>query len=225
MELLITNPVEFSKLRGTLDRAVVSSARMPERVFRPGYRRFQFLEFDMFGSKEFWAMLRQFMEGSQDDHVNLMVLEPDPEGYFYSHFGHFAAAEFSKGISAKRYRAVLEDAPKLSPADALTSNSQVLVWFPNSLRWVVWGERSPEILVLGVENGFGDLSAQMIEDAGICPLSVEDALDISAPVWRDRAARDRTRASGCNGTYCRGKRSYRGLSRTFRPSILVRQQI
>jgi len=191
MELMITDPVEFRKLRGTLDRAVVSSARMPARVFRPGYGRFQFLEFDLFGSNEFWAMLRQFMERSQDDRVNLMVLEPDPEGYFYSHFGHFAAAEFSRDISAERYRAVLEAAPKLSPADALTSNTEVLVWFPTSLRWVVWGERRPEILVLGVEKGFDDLSAQMIEEAGMCPLSVEDALDISAPAWRDRAARER----------------------------------
>jgi hypothetical protein len=52
MELMVTDPVEFRKLREILDleRAVLSSARMPGRVFRPGYGRFQFLEFDLFGS-------------------------------------------------------------------------------------------------------------------------------------------------------------------------------
>lgn len=191
MELMIVDPVEFSALRGTLDRAMLSSGRMPAKVFRPAYGRFQFLEFDLFDSNEFWAMLQKLMERSQDDRVNLMVLDPDPEGYFYSHFGHFAAAEFSKDVSAERYRAVLATAPKLSAADALNSNTEVLVWFPPSLRWVVWGERSPEILVLGAEKEFDGLPAQMIEEAGMCPLSVEDALDISAPAWHDRAARER----------------------------------
>jgi len=78
---------------------VTFGLRMPARVFRPGYGRFQFLEFDQFSNAGFWSLLQRLLNASQDASVNLMVVDPDPEQYFHQGFGHFGMVEFPRSIS------------------------------------------------------------------------------------------------------------------------------
>jgi len=160
-------------------------------VFQPNYVRFQFLDFDSFCSDKFWAMLQRFMEQSQDERASFVVLDPDPEHYFYRNFGRFGAMEFSREASAADYRRAIQAGPASSAADALSTNSEVLVWLPPSLRWVVWGERSPRTMVLACEAGFQGISAATVSSAGMCLLPIEDALDIGAPGWSVRSERQR----------------------------------
>lgn len=169
----------------TLSSAALIAERMPAQVFQDHYDQFQFLEFDRFLSPEFWTLLRRLMEASLDSKTNLIVLEPDPEAYFYKHFGHFGALEIPVNGSLDRYRAEMNSGPPSSPADALGVNSWVLVWFPPSLRWLIWGERDPEIMVLAYSRGFDGPSEQSLGETGIDLLTAESALDLHRPPWND----------------------------------------
>jgi hypothetical protein len=174
-----------------LSSAALISERMPAQVFRTQYDRFRFLEFARFPNSEFWTLLRQLMEASLDSKTNVVVLEPEPETYFYKQFGHFGALEIPANGSWDRYRAEMQSCPPSSPADSLEVNSSVLVWFPPSLRWLIWGERVPEIMVLAYSRGFVGPSEQSLAKTDIYLLTAADALDISSPAWSDRNARRR----------------------------------
>src|SRR6185437_7564690 len=159
------------------------------RKFRDEFDRFLFLEFDRFLNSEFLVLLRRLMEASLDLKANLVVLEPDPETYFYKHFGYFGALEIQADESWDGYRAEMQNGPPSSPVDSLAENSFVLAWFPPSLRWLIWGERSPEIMVLAYRQDFNGPSEHSLRETGVSLLTAEDALDISSSAWSDRSGR------------------------------------
>lgn len=186
---MVTDPHQFRSIFAALSSAALTAERMPAQIFRTQYDRFRFLEFDRFPNPEFLALLRRLMEASLDSKTNLIVLEPDPETYFYRHFDRFGALEIPVDESWDRYRAEMQNGPPSSPADSLAVNSFVLAWFPPSLRWLIWAERRPEIMVLAYSRGFDGPSEQSLAQTGIDPLTAEDALDISSSAWSDRSAR------------------------------------
>jgi hypothetical protein len=191
MRHVITSHSEFQQVLDALSSATLTSARMPARVFQLRYDRFRFLEFDLFPSPEFWAMLQRLLEDSHDSKLNVLVLEPDPKNFFYAEFGHFGALQIPANASADVYRGELQSSPQSEPANCLEVLSRVLVWFPPSLRWLIWGERDLEIMVLACVLGFGGPSDSSLEKTGMCLFTPEDALEISSPAWRDRIARPR----------------------------------
>ena len=186
---MVTDPHQFRSIFAALSSAALTAERMPSQIFRTQYDRFRFLEFDRFPNPEFLALLRRLMEASLDSKTNLIVLEPDPETYFYRHFGRFGALEIPFDESWDRYCAEMQNGPPSSPADSLAVNSFVLAWFPPSLRWLIWGERGSAIMALAYSRGFDGPSEQSLAQTGIDPLTAEDALDISASAWSDRSAR------------------------------------
>ena len=186
---MITDPIQFRQLMEVLSSAALTSERMPAQVFRPQYDRFRFLEFARFSNPEFLELLQSLMEEGRDSKTNLVVLDPNPETYYYKRFGRFAALEIAADTSWDYYRGELESGPPSSPADSLAVNSFVLVWFPTSLRWLIWAERDSEIMVLAYIRGFAGHSEQSLAQTGMDLLSAEDALDITSSVWSDRSAR------------------------------------
>lgn len=59
------------------------------------------------------------MEEGRDSKTNLVVLEPNPETYYYKRFGRFGALEIAADTSWDFYRGELESGPPSSPAHAL----------------------------------------------------------------------------------------------------------
>src|SRR5580692_10378150 len=109
---MTTSPDEFQRLFDRVESAVLPSRRMPSQVFRAGYGRFQFLEFVPFANPEFWTMLQRLMAQSQDETVGVLVLDPDPSGYFYRNFKRFGAIEIPRSTSALEYTRILNSAPE-----------------------------------------------------------------------------------------------------------------
>jgi hypothetical protein len=128
----MTNATDFNEWLERVQRAAFTSSRMPAKVFRPGYGKFQFLDFDLFAGVEFWVMLQKLMAGSHDDRVGLLILDPKSEG--------FGALEIPASLFAEQYTGLLQS-PSLT--DSVLINSMVLVCAPPSLRWLIWGERIP----------------------------------------------------------------------------------
>lgn len=185
----MTDPAEVHALLEHLGTAVSVSSRMPERVFRPNYTQVHFLEFSLFAWDEFWTLLQCLLKESQDQNVSLVVLDPDPERYVLTEFGRFGVIDVPVTASAEQYRKAL-NGPGPTP-DTLMLISEVMVWFPPSLQWLIWGERGTETMLLAYEQGFHGVAATAIKDTGISLLTAEDALNLSSPAWRDRAARAR----------------------------------
>lgn len=185
---MIADPLAFRAILDRLRSATDISSRLPSNVFGPRYAHHQFLEFDRILSNEFWAMLQLLMAASADSVVNLVVLDPDPEAYFYQHFGRFGALELPRGFSADQYLTAVNTGPESSPVDAPGTNSFVLVWEPPSARWLIWAERDTQTMILAYEYGFDGPSASVLAESGMYVLTVEDALDISSTAWSDREA-------------------------------------
>jgi len=93
-----TDPVAFRNRVDQLSAAVDISSRLPARVFRPGYGRFQFLEFDLFSNASFWTFLVRLMDHSLDEEVNLIVIDVDADAFSQSPW-HFGMVGFSRRIS------------------------------------------------------------------------------------------------------------------------------
>jgi hypothetical protein len=153
---------------------------MPAQVFGTGFGHFQFLEFDCLCTPEFWSMLQILMARSKDDRAHLVVLDPEPDTYFYKNFKRYGALLLPASLSSREYLDTLGTGPKSSPADAVGINSFVLALAPPSLRWIIWGERDSETMVLGYRYDFDGLSADDISQSGMVVLTAERALDLSS---------------------------------------------
>jgi hypothetical protein len=119
------------------------------------------------------------MDHSLDEKVNLIVIDMDAS---------CGMVEFPTTISGQQYQDALLLDP-LPPGEVLGYSAALVVLFPPSLRWIIWGERSPDIMALAFADGFPDLSVEAIVGSDVCLFSAEDAMDISTPAWSDRGAR------------------------------------
>lgn len=185
---MISDPAEFRAIFEGVRSATDIQARMPAQVFRAGFGNRQFLEFDYLCTPRFWSMLQLLMARSEDDRTDLLVLDPDPDAYFYKESKRFGALSLPVSLSSQGYLDALNTGPKSSPVDAVGVNSFVLALAPPSLRWLVWGERDSDTMVLGYRCDFEGLSAADLAQSGMFALAAEDALYLSSRAWRDRAA-------------------------------------
>ncbi len=114
------------------------------------------------------------MLASQDTHVLVAVLDPNPINYFYPTFNYYNFIKFPINITGRNYWKALETGPKDSPADAILFNSEVVVWIPLSTMWAIWGERSYGICILAFASDRVRLS---VSDITKTWKSAESALD------------------------------------------------
>lgn len=125
----------------------------PKQVFNTKYSNFLFEEFDWAMTPEFWeSAIKPLSIISQDTHVLVAVLDPDPVKYFYHTFCCYNFIKFPTNISGNDYWHSLKIGPKDSRADAMLFNSETVVWLPMSTKWAIWGERSYGTCVLAFEN-------------------------------------------------------------------------
>ena len=81
----------------------------------------------------------------------LSVLDPDPIAYFYKHFHKINAFYFKADITEDEYYDIRARNPG-NQADAIQFNTGIETYLPSSLSWAMWGERSREIAVIGLDD-------------------------------------------------------------------------
>ena len=189
MNRSVNDGESMGRLISRLSSIVNLANRLPALVFKLGYDRFRFLEFDVTTSEQFWNTLQGLALSSQDSHVNLVVLEPDPIDYFFKRFQRYGALRFEVSVSPNDYSEALETVPGNSPADALLYNSEVIAWFPDSCNWALWGERSRGVAVFGVKNHCSIPVESILREASLPNVSVDQALmDFVSMNFRDTNA-------------------------------------
>src|SRR5581483_10106206 len=101
-----------------LGAATLKTARLPEKVFRPAFVQYRFVEVDSFCTVEFWSTLQFLAEASGDNSVGLIAIEPDPL-FYHARFGHCGAVDIDVNMSSDEYQWALSWAPNNISGDAL----------------------------------------------------------------------------------------------------------
>ncbi len=121
--------------------------------------------FDSLGlcTRPFLGLLRGLMNLSGDDSCLYLVVEPDPEEYFWANFKKYPLVEIGKDDVASDYFSSLNEDPGGSPADAIGTNWAQFFIFPTSKKWFVIGRRDNETDVGGHLYVPADWINQVIE--------------------------------------------------------------
>ncbi|MGH6811206.1 MAG: hypothetical protein ACREDM_02315 [Methylocella sp.] len=123
---------------------------LPDQVFKRPFRFFLMCQFDT-AMWEFMDTLRKMGSPLTSETVLLSVLDPDPVNYFYEHYHKINAFYFKGNITKKEYVSLRWRNPG-NEADAIQFNTGIETYIPSSLSWAMWGERSPEVAVIGIDD-------------------------------------------------------------------------
>ncbi|HEX8170567.1 MAG TPA: hypothetical protein VF824_08505 [Thermoanaerobaculia bacterium] len=147
---MITSRGDFENELQKIDRSIDRRAALPDQVFVTRPVAFHVVDFDQFWSEEFFGDAQRLTRRAGDDSFTFAVLRPDPDSYYHAHFGKFPMLRFSDADPAHRYIEELHRDPGGSPADAIAFNSEVVLLYPPSRRWAMYGDRNLEIAVVAV---------------------------------------------------------------------------
>jgi hypothetical protein len=148
----IHTPNDFAQTKEFLSNVFDLEKRLPEQVFRNNFGNFLFEDFDWATTPEFWDTLQQLCKASNDDHVIVAVVAPDPQNYFYKEFGFYSWLKLPITLSGMDYFSALETGPEESPADALLYSIDTVVWCSPNMKWAIWGERPYGVCVIGFSD-------------------------------------------------------------------------
>lgn len=152
----ITDVKQFRDMQLLVGDVFRTSRELPEQVFRNDYSQFVFGQFDWAMEPRFWLTLQKLAQKTQEDFILMGVLKPHPVEYFYREFNCLNWVKLPIHLTEDEYWERLESGPTDSPADAILYNSFTVVWVPPSKKWAIWGDRGPEICVLGFKRGTFD---------------------------------------------------------------------
>jgi hypothetical protein len=141
---------EFPAAMQKVENTFHVERRLPKQVFKRPYG-FQLLcQFDI-AMGELLNRLREMRTPLGNETVLLSVLDPDPINYFYKRYHKINAFYFKAGITKHEYYSLRWRNPG-NQADAIQFNTGIETYIPSSLSWAMWGERSPEIATIGLDD-------------------------------------------------------------------------
>lgn len=146
---VINDPYEFEEAYKLIRSLFNVNERLPELVFNKSFIHFLCEESYFALSGKFWETIQQLSQLSNDDTIIVGLLDPDPVAYFFKEFGFYNWFKFATNITPSMYEEAIHQVPKGSPADAITYNSEIIVWAPLSKKWAIWFERGYDICILG----------------------------------------------------------------------------
>jgi hypothetical protein len=147
---MMTSRSDFEREMQFVDRLVDRSATLPEQVFRRRASAFHVIDFDQVWSEDFFRDAQRLTKRSGDASFTFAVLRPDPDKYFHAHFGKFPVLRFTDADPGQRFIDEVHEDPGDSPADAIAYNSEALLVYPPSERWMIYGDRNVEIGIVAV---------------------------------------------------------------------------
>jgi hypothetical protein len=130
---------------------VVSDAALPGQVFRH-HSAVRMIEWDLLWSRRFADFVIDLTKSSGSDAFRLLVLSPDPLEYFFHHFGSLPMLTLTSSDDSDAYIRAINRDPGNSPADAIVHNSNVIVGWPSSKRWCLYGDRDFEIALIALQQ-------------------------------------------------------------------------
>jgi hypothetical protein len=161
----LTDADEFSRSQLAIDALIRREQHLPGQVFKEPLSHFVFIQWDdVYNTGDFFEKIKSFLASTGESRWFLAVLDPDPEVYFFRHFGKYPFVEISTGDTFESYRQLLQSDPGDSPADAVAHNSTVAVLYSDSGQWAIYGDRDYELWVAAfADRGLHELFTSSFE--------------------------------------------------------------
>jgi len=141
---------EFLVAMQTIESAFQIEKRLPEQVFKRQYQFYLLHEFDS-AMEDLLKTLNKIRSPLTKETVLLSVLDADPIKFFWERYKKIYAFYFPANISPAEYFKMLWVEPY--PADdPFPFHTELEVYIPDSFSWAMWGERSAEIAVIGLDD-------------------------------------------------------------------------
>src|SRR5260370_914387 len=149
--LLISKKADLDTLTAKAEGLVNLRKSFPDMIFLHGYSCFRFLEFSICFSKTFWTILHLLAVRFGDSTVNVLVQKPGQEEYL-SWGGYYGAMVLSAQSEADDYKRAMVFAGEGNNFPALYFSAINVLWFGESKRWGVYGDRDYNIAVAGLSK-------------------------------------------------------------------------
>ncbi|MFT8318073.1 MAG: hypothetical protein ABF651_07370 [Sporolactobacillus sp.] len=140
---------QYDQYKKSVAGQIFLKNNLPDQVFKNRFTQYYFDEFTWCLSDEFMNDLKKLMKISNDDHVLMAVLDPNPEKYYYKNFDYYNWAVISSKCNSDEYYSLISKEPLGSPADTIVDNSETIVWLPTSMQWAIYGNSFSGLTVLG----------------------------------------------------------------------------
>lgn len=138
----------FKALESNIIKTVDKRKLLPEMVFKSVFKHFLFIRFyDLLMPERFFKHTKQYMMKIGEKDFWIVVLDPDPRGYYKKYFNIYGAFEFLGTDTDAEYLSAFHHYPKDSDADALAYRGDILLVSSFSNKWAVYGSREDEIAI------------------------------------------------------------------------------
>lgn len=144
---IIQNAEHYGVVRSKLINVLQRKAGLPGRVFDDRLGHFLFITFDDVFLKLFFEHVNSFLKEAGEPRWWMQTLDPDPTGYFATHYDFFGGVEFSNDDSSEEFVAAINFAPAGNSADAIIHNTNSIVALSDAVDWTVFAERESDIAV------------------------------------------------------------------------------
>lgn len=196
--MIITSRSDFEAELQKIDRIIDRNAALPDQVFVRRPVAFYIIDFDQLWLEEFFEDAQRLTNRAGDESFTLAVLRPDPDHYYHTEFGKFPLARFSDADTPQRYINELHRDPGGSPADAIACNSNVILVYPASARWSIYGDRDWEIAIIAVMDDAIEVNLRRDAQSLRLYTPAEAVNELLPLVYRGAVPEDVKRSLGCN---------------------------
>lgn len=148
----INEQKKYDILTKELSLMIQMGKQLPEQVFKPNFSIFFFSYFDQLFSKSFFNKLKKFTSLEIEDNFLLYVIDPSPKTYYWKHWKFYPIIEFSSKSTDDVYLELITKHPKSSPADAIAYNSNIILFFSLTAKWIIYADRDNEMCIIAFSN-------------------------------------------------------------------------
>jgi len=141
----IESKQDYQIYKNAIETFVDKTKQIPQQVFNDSFRYFLFITFDEIFMEVFFYHMKKYVSKIQETEFEMVVLDPDPEAYFFHHFGRYGILVIDDPDSYEDYLSDLSNPPDNFPADALIHNSNLILVTSNNGKWAVLGDREMDI--------------------------------------------------------------------------------
>lgn len=171
---------EYVEIRSRSAVVFDLDARLPGLVFNNIAGDSLFCEFDALLAPELWPALSAMARWHGDRHVELLVLEPDCEEFYFQEYQVYPAVSLDVDASVGDYWAAIGHESYGDIMGSIAISANVVALTGTSGKWGCWGERGSELAVF---RGFPSMLVQSQWRAQFGPfLDVSGALESYLPL-------------------------------------------
>ena len=154
---------EFNDAMRKIEPVFHVGQRLPGQVFRRPRLFYLLCEFN-FAMDDLQQAFEKTRSPLADETVLFCALDPDPIAFYHKEFHKICGVYFKANFSIAEYLHMLwlEVSPGDEPSEFLFTELEV--YLPESESWAMWGERSRDIAVLGLDDPA--LAAFLVNETG-----------------------------------------------------------